>query len=74
MIATALVMNELFDALDPDWSRAHITVLGLFGGAVTWLVVEVVLAWVAALWETQHAHLLRDKGLPVAQLLRRRRA
>ena len=35
------------------------------------LVIEVGLAAVLAVWETQHAHLLADRGLPRAELRRK---
>lgn len=54
--------------------------LGFLGGVVSvlfcwavWWLVEVALAWLTAFWETEHAQLTRDRGLPRAELVRRRR-
>lgn len=45
----------------------------VFGGLAAWWVAEVVMAWFAAVWETRHDALAQGEGLPVAQLLTRRR-
>lgn len=45
---------------------------GLFAIAAWW-IVEIGFAWMIALWETEHDKLSRDRGLPRAELLPRRR-
>jgi hypothetical protein len=61
------------DLRDVDWPTAHLWMLAPVATATTWLVTEVALAAVAAVWDTQHSELLRERGLPEARLLRKRR-
>ena len=42
--------------------------LGLTVGVILWWVVELGLVWLTALWETECAQLIRDRGLPRAVL------
>jgi hypothetical protein len=76
LVATAvlmpLMMIELSDALGVDWPQMHIGALAFVIGIAVWYAVEVGLAWIMALWETEHSRLLRDRGLPRAILRRRK--
>lgn len=40
--------------------------------SVAWWLIEVGLAWLTALWETEYVQLVRDKGLPRAELILRK--
>ena len=73
LLAIPLLILKASAALGADWPRFHTVLLSLMGAAFTWCVVEVGLAWLAAMWETQHAVLVRDRGLPRAELLAPRR-
>jgi hypothetical protein len=57
-----------------DWSGALTVVLSIFFSVFVWWIVEVAFAWLTAFWETEYVHLLRDNGLPVARLIRPRKA
>lgn len=67
----ALLLWQLPTWLGDDWPRVHARMLGITIGATMWIIVEVVLAWFAALWETEHDRAVRDHGLPEARLLRK---
>jgi hypothetical protein len=45
--------------------------LAIFVGVIAWWLVEVALAWVTALWETEADRLLRDRGLPPMRVVKR---
>lgn len=61
-----LMIAELAASLGTDWPRVHATALSAMMGIGVWCVVEIGLAWVTAVWETEHSRLLRDRGLPRA--------
>ena len=42
------------------------TLLSAMFGLFAWCGIEVGLAWLTALWETECAQLIRDRGLPRA--------
>ena len=46
-------------------------ILAIFAGVIAWWLVEVALAWVTALWETEADRLLRDRGLPPMRVVKR---
>jgi hypothetical protein len=64
------VMSKLSRELGVEWPHFHITLLALMLGVVVWMIVEVGLVYVTALWETEQYRLTRDRGLPRAILLR----
>ena len=69
VVAAPLVMHGLTGALGDDWPEAHTYALcGVFA-VIGWWVVEVSLAWLAAVWEADCDRLMRHPGLPRAQLL-----
>lgn len=72
LFTAPLLISELGETLGSDWPQMHVTLLAAMLGAVVWCVVEVGLAWLTALWETEHHRLMRDGGLPVARMLRRK--
>jgi hypothetical protein len=71
LVLSALLLWKLPDVLGDEWPRVHAHLLGIVVGVATWCAIEVALAWLAAVWETEHDRALRDKGLPPARLLRK---
>lgn len=57
--------------LGSEWPEAHVWMLSTLASVMTWWVVEVALAWQAALWETEYDQLRHDRGLPPARVVRR---
>jgi hypothetical protein len=47
-------------------------ILSIFVGVIAWWLIEVGLAWVTALWETEADRLLRDRGLPPMRVVVRK--
>lgn len=68
-----LIMARLTGFLGSDWPQVHAIALTVLGSVGAWWVVEVWLAWITALWETEYLRLARDRTLPRATLVRRRR-
>lgn len=54
-----------------DWPVFHARLLAIFGAVLGWWLIEVALAWVTAVWETQADRLLRDRGLPPMRVVKR---
>ena len=73
LIVAPIAIARLDSALAHDWRWLHAVVLGAMLASVIWWVVEVGFAWLAALWETEYDRLIRDRGLPLARLIRRRK-
>jgi hypothetical protein len=69
-IAAPLLIARVAGVLGADWPQIHATVLSVMLGVIVWWVIEVGLAYVTALWETEHDRLLREHGLPRAVVLR----
>ncbi|MGE5182967.1 MAG: hypothetical protein ACM31C_12930 [Acidobacteriota bacterium] len=67
----ALLLWRLPSWLGDDWPVFHARLLGITIACATWIAVEVVLAWFAAVWETEHDRAVRDHGLPEARLLKK---
>lgn len=65
--------RELADVLGADWPQVHAVAMAFFVGVIGWWLIEVGLAWMAAVWETEYDRLIRERGLPRAELLPRRR-
>jgi hypothetical protein len=65
-----VVSRELSAMFEAPWPNV------LLGGATflfavgAWWIAEVGLAWLTAVWETEHAHIVRNRGLPSARLVR----
>jgi hypothetical protein len=73
IIAAAIVAPMAFArfaaALGADWPAIHGVALSVVVGLVAWLSVEVALAWVTAVWETEGACLMRAKRMPPRAIL-----
>lgn len=72
LLAAPIMISQCGDIFGADWPRAHAIAMTIVAGFLAWIAIEIGLAWLAALWETEHSQLLRDRGLPRAQLLRRK--
>ena len=72
LVLGPLVIREFSRIAGADWPDAHLWMLGAVLIAVFWLATEIALAALAAWWETEHAELARERGLPTARLVRRR--
>ena len=57
--------------LGSDWPVFHARLLSILVGMIAWWLVEVALAWITALWETEADRLLRDRGLPPMRVVKR---
>lgn len=68
-----ICLFKLTHVLGSQWPEAHTWLLTICASAVTWWVVEVALAWQAAVWETEYDRLRAARGLPPARLIRRRK-
>lgn len=69
-IVVALIFRDSYiSQLDTEWPRFHMTMMSAMFGCIVWLVAEVGLAYVTALWETEEYRLSRERGLPRATLL-----
>ena len=64
------LITQLGRELGSEWPQFHATLLSLMLGVVVWMIVEVCLVYVTALWETEQYRLSRDRGLPRAIWLR----
>lgn len=66
-----LLLWRLPDWLGNDWPLFHARALGITLAGAMWLVVEIAIAWMLAIWETEHDRAIRTNGLPEARLLRK---
>jgi hypothetical protein len=72
-IGLSVVAMRRFAAIaGSDWPDAHVKALGIMCAVIFWWTTEVALAWITSVWETRCDHLLRERGLPRAELLPRR--
>jgi hypothetical protein len=69
---SALLLWELPTWLGDAWPVIHARLLGIVFGVATWCTIEIALAWLAAVWETEHDRALRNPGLPRAVLRQRK--
>ena len=58
--------------LPSNWPGAHMAMLGILIIAVAWYMIETVLGFVLALWETNYSKLTKPPGLPRAEVIRRK--
>ena len=72
ILVSVLLISELRAALGADWPELHATLLGVMLGAILWCLVEIALAWLTALWETECHRLMRQGELPAARLVIRK--
>jgi hypothetical protein len=69
LLLSPLMISRLGDLLGADWPRFHATLLAVMGVLCLWCAIEIGLAWLTALWETECAHLMRSaQTLPRAIL------
>ncbi len=54
-----------------DWPMFHARLVAVMAGVITWWVVEVALAWITALWETEADRLRNERGLPPMRVVKR---
>jgi hypothetical protein len=59
-------------AFGPDWPVFHARLMAIVLGFVLGFAIEIGLAGALAVWEVEHDRIVRDRGLPRAQLLRRK--
>ena len=71
-VVAPLLLSRAGECLGAEWPEMHATLLAAMFGAAAWWLVEVCLAYVAAVWETEHDRLIRDRGLPRAIVRRPR--
>jgi membrane-associated phospholipid phosphatase len=71
LAAAPFLITEVGDTLGADWPSMHSAMLSAILGMLVWWTTEVGLVYVTALWETEHARLLRGGGLPRAIIRRR---
>lgn len=74
-VAVALALTMSFATswvLGKDWPVFLARMLAVMVAVITWWLVEVALAWVTAIWETEADQLLRDRGLPPMRVVKRR--
>jgi hypothetical protein len=67
-ILAPLLIARVAGVLGAEWPQIHATVLSVMLGVIVWWIIEVGLVYLTALWETEHDHLVRDRGLPRAIL------
>lgn len=67
-----LLSRELAQAFDAPWPSFLIGLVSIMFSSLAWWCVEAGLAWLTALWETEHAQIARDRGLPRAEIVQRR--
>ncbi len=71
VVAAALLWWRLAVWLGNDWPRFHVYSLTITIAVAAWFVVEIAIAWMLALWETEHDRMVRSRGVPEARLLRK---
>jgi hypothetical protein len=76
-IASALVLAAIMIfasswLLGADWPVFHARLLSIMVGTIAWWLIEVGLAWITALWETEADRILRDRGLPPMRVVVRK--
>jgi hypothetical protein len=72
VVVAPISISSIADWLPDEWPGVHLIALGTLLAVLTWYVIEVGLAWVTAVWETECARLSRVT-LPTARLLPRDR-
>ena len=73
LVLSVLMSRELAEAFDAPWPSFLVCFVSVMFSTLIWWCVEAGFAWLTALWETEHAQLVRDRGLPRAEVLLRRR-
>jgi membrane protein YdbS with pleckstrin-like domain len=73
VVAWIAISRELAALFGTDWPSVVPGACAALFAAAAWWIIEIGFAWTIALWETEHDKLSRDRGLPRAELLPRRR-
>jgi hypothetical protein len=73
-IIAPMLISKLAGAIGVASSELHGVGLSVMVGLLAWWIVEVALAWITAVWETECACLVRDQRLPRARVVVGRRA
>jgi hypothetical protein len=68
------VIGYVTGAVTSGWPMILVGLPALMAGIIVWWGVEVALASVTAVWETEFEQLVSERGLPRAQILKRRKA
>ncbi|HET9623028.1 MAG TPA: hypothetical protein VFP84_16765 [Kofleriaceae bacterium] len=68
--AAPYVRAWLGHELGAEWPRFYTLLLAVMLAVMVWMIVEVGLVYVTALWETEQYRLAHDRGLPRAILVR----
>jgi hypothetical protein len=68
MLMLPIAAHFIAHALGPEWPRFHADLIGGLVAVLSWIAGEVGLAWLAALWETEHDRRVHDERLPRATL------
>ena len=68
-----VVSRKLSAYFDVKWPNVLAGIVSALVAMLAWAFIEAGFAWVLALWETEHDRISRDRGLPRASLLRRRK-
>jgi hypothetical protein len=71
-IASPLLLWQRDDVLDAEWPTVHELAVTLMVGVLLWIAIEIGLAWLIAIWETEQHQLLREGALPRARLRKAR--
>ena len=65
-----MTMSYISEALGAGWPQIHTIALAAMFGAIVWMVAEVCLAALTALWDSECSRLMRDESdLPRAALI-----
>jgi|SRR5690348_4408987 hypothetical protein len=67
-----LLSRELADAFDAPWPSFLVSMVSVMFASLAWWCTEAAFAWLTALWETEHAQIVRDRGLPRAEIIVRK--
>jgi hypothetical protein len=72
VVMAPFIELEMSDLLGSDWPGAHTTMVAVLLSFMSWWLIEVALAWMTAVWETEYDQRLRDRGMPRARVLVRK--
>lgn len=67
-----LLSRELSQAFDAPWPSLLVCMVSVMFASLFWWCIEAAFAWLTALWETEHAQIVRDRGLPRAEIVLRK--
>jgi hypothetical protein len=69
-VTSPYLIGQLGHELGGEWPKFDATLLSLMLGVIVWVIGEVALAYLAAMWETEQFRLALDRGLPRATIRR----